>query len=191
MKKVICAFLCFVLVVLLCACGAPDDAHSDNNTSEITQTEHTTTEQVVTTTEKYTVNDVMNSIRAFLNPDMSHKISFEYMNLALYGFSRDIEQKLCKDGSFSYFVSDHQWDHTSGYDNTESREFYYRYEDEAFVCYMKDSEGEISHVEVSQKVIDSMAADKVKIVSAEALVPSYAQAFTEVLEGAQYTFLCL
>ncbi len=173
MKRIISLALCIVLLCFFCGCKKADNVTSNG-------------ESTAAVTEAANDSDI---IRKFsFSPDVTHKISYEYMNLLDFGFSRDIEQTSYKDGSFSYFITDRQWNHGTEYDETIKREFYYQYEDGSLICYMKEPDGKISHGEVEQEVLDSMNRDKAKIISTDAIIPTYAEGFTEVVEGTQYTF---
>ncbi len=130
----------------------------------------------------------LDAMKEQLENDCSFNTSLMYMNLATNGMSQKMEQKYGKDGSFYFLVDRHIWNHTTDYDETEKNEFYYQYENDILYCYMKNNDGEISKQAISKSVIDEMTRDKMKIIGADSLFPTYLENFTEEFEGEKYKF---
>lgn len=123
-----------------------------------------------------------------LNNDFSFDVSFMYMNLAKNGVNETMKQATGKDGSFYYLVEWSIWDHDADYEKTEKNEFYYRYEENVFYCYMKDNNGKISKQAISKSTEQEMKNDKKSIVGANAIFPSYIESFEEVEAYHKYKF---
>lgn len=130
----------------------------------------------------------LEKIEEQLDSDMSFAVSYEYMHLAINGYSLETKQSYSRDGSFYFNVNTRQWDHRYSFEKKQNVEWYYRYEGEDFICYMKSDDGAVSRSVVSEDVKKAMASDKANIVGFDALFPSYLEDFTEVTAGEEYSF---
>ena len=133
-------------------------------------------------------NVALNNFKTELKNDLSFQITYNYMNLAVNGFSQTLEQSAAKDGSFSFINTFHQWDHTAEFDKTEKLEYFYCYEDGDFVCYMKNDGGETSREVLSSDFITALETEKNRIVGFDALFPSYLEKFSAKSSKGEYTF---
>ena len=118
-------------------------------------------------------------IRERLSEDCSLRISSNYMNLGINGYSHDIAQEFGKGGTFHFIDSRHHWDHTADYDSAEKREYYYRYENKSLVCYLRINEEEIQRTVLSKKEEEGIFASQKLFHGAEGLLPSYMKDFTD------------
>ncbi|MBR5451987.1 MAG: hypothetical protein IKV36_03215 [Clostridia bacterium] len=158
----ICAILCFSV----CGCDeAPDSNNSSSNTI-----------------------DPIKSIKSQLHYDSSYKISFDFTNFLYNGFSQEIEQISAKDASFKFLLNRRQVNHSTQEEYSERVEYYYRYERSNFICYMKKDDKPVERIKVSSQTKQSMDLDRLRIIGADTLLPSYLEAFTEKVPGEEYTF---
>ena len=118
-------------------------------------------------------------IKERLSEDCSYQISTEYNALLYGGFSQSIESEFAQDGSFRFTDVRHQWHHGSDYDSTDTKEYYYRYENGSFVCYSKLNEDETERIVLGKKEIATMEASRSVLIGAEGLLPSYMEDFTD------------
>lgn len=124
------------------------------------------------------VNDRLGRIKQSLEGDYSFEISYKYMNMAINGMSQQTEQNSAKDGSFRFFVSRKHWDHRYDWENFEEAEYFYRYEDGIFVCYVKENGESTARYEITAEQFKEMSSDKEKIVGFKVLFPTYLKDLT-------------
>ena len=130
----------------------------------------------------------LDRMKSQLENDFSFQISYNYTNLAFNGMSQQMQQQYGNDGSFYFSIERKQWDHRTDYDFSENVEYYYRYENNVMVCYMRTNDQEVQRSEISEEVENAMRADKYRIVGADTLFPAYLENFSEKIEGEEYTF---
>lgn len=128
----------------------------------------------------------MDAMENWLSEDFSFLISFQYMNLAKNGISQETLQELAKDGSFHFVTSIRQWDHTADFEFSNHMEYYYRYEDDALVCYVRADDEDPERMVLTPAEEKALADSKSLIVDPEVLLPSYLENFHETDEG--YSF---
>lgn len=133
-------------------------------------------------------NGLVEKIKSQLSNDFSFNCSYDYINLAINGMSQLMVQRYGKDGSFSFLIDRHQWEHSNNYDVKEKVEYYYRYEDDILVCYMRKDGQNVERIEISNDELEIMNKDKLRIVGEKVLFPSYLENFEEVVSGEKYTF---
>lgn len=130
----------------------------------------------------------LSAMKIQLTKDFSYTISYMYSDFPYVGFSQTIEQHSAKDGSFAFTCETKQWNNTTEYESTDLAEYYYRYENDEFICYLRHNYGEVTRSEVSDKVQREMEADRKRTLGYESLLPSYLMDFTEEAPGEKYTF---
>ena len=124
-------------------------------------------------------------IKNWLSEDCSVRIVSQYMNMGINGYSQELTREYAKDGSFYFIDTRHQWNHTADYDSTNQREYYYRYENNSLVCYLKDAEEEIQRIVLSTEKEADINASRNVLTGAEGLLPSFIQIAFE-LYGSEY-----
>jgi hypothetical protein len=118
-------------------------------------------------------------IKERLSEDCSYQISTNYNALLFGGFSQKVVNEFAQDGSFHFTDVRRQWHHGSDYDSTDTKEYYYRYENGSLVCYSKFNEDDIQRVVLGKKEIATMAASRSTLIGADGLLPSYMEDFTD------------
>lgn len=154
MKKQCIIVLCLLLLLTGCAADAP----STNATSAAGVWEN---------------DDVLGPIASWLKENCSFSISYQYMNLARYGISQETEQEYATDGSFRFVTTRRQWNYASNYEYTETKQFYYRYENGILVCYMQQNDEKPTRTVPSAAVLTEMQTSKAMLVGPDGLLPSY------------------
>lgn len=137
------------------------------------------------TTEEITP---LSAIEKQLGNGFSYTISYQFSQFPFYGFSQAIVQNSAKDGSYSFTCETIQWNTNTDFKETDFAEYYYRYEDDVFVCYVRNNGGEVSRIELSDKQLKEMERDREIVVGYASLFPSYLADFTEEVAGEKYTF---
>ena len=118
-------------------------------------------------------------IRERLSEDCSVRIASEYVNLGVNGFSQETAQEFGKDGTFHFTNDRHQWDHTQDFDSTDSRQYFYRYEDDSLICYLKENDKEIQRIVMSAEKEEGLWASRNILIGAEGLLPYYMENFVD------------
>lgn len=203
----ICFILC--LVILLTGCGANTDQQNADPSSaaaqtttlpqELTQspTESTTLPQDPTVsptetepqevppvlTDAHTV--VLDALRNKLEEDVSFEITFEYMNIAFHGIKQETVQEYAWDGSFCFKNLMKKWDHTLGYEFEEKAEYYYCYEGDSLLCYMRFNEEAPTKMRLSSEDKAEMDASRKQMIGAQAVLPDYLEDFSLVSEDSE------
>lgn len=171
--------------ILFSGCGEKNEA---GHKSESEENSAVTDQQTEADEEPKKGSDPLERIAEQLENDVSFEVSYEYMNLAINGYSMLTQQQYGKDGSFHFSVDGRQWDHRYAFEDKNTAEYYYRYEEDAFVCYWKIGDDEVSRETLDDDLLEEMAADKKNIIGFDALFPSYMEDFTETIIGEEYTF---
>ena len=171
MKRLIVLLLCFVLLLSGCSkAKSPAETGKEAETSE---------ESAENEEKKEPIGDPIIAMRRRLEDNHSFEFSMMCMNMAVNGISQTIVREYAQDGSF-HFVSDiHQWDHIAEFDSNKSGEYYYRYEDEGFICYSKFDGGETHRTVMSDDDIQELNDSYQSALGRDAIFPDYLENFTD------------
>ena len=104
------------------------------------------------------------ALETWLSEVCSFRISLVCVNPAVNGYSHEIHQQSAADGSFHFVSTFKQWDHLSAFEYEETAEYFYRYENETLVCYMKIDGQQPSRGELSAAQEAELFASKQQMV---------------------------
>ena len=130
----------------------------------------------------------LDKMKRSLNDDFSFTIEYLYMDIANNGMSQKMKQVSSKNGSFSFLIDRKNWNHNYNYENSEIVEYYYQYEGDTLYCYMKDKNQKVSKVAMSDHDAYIMKQDKNRMVSSNAIFPSYLEGLKESADKKGYEF---
>lgn len=172
-KRILSTFLALLCLFLLCGCG---------------QTAPRETDPPVTTTAP--PPEPLEVVKGWLEETFSFHLSWMYMNLAYYGNSQETDMLYATDGSFRMITQRKNWNHLNGSESEEVAEFYYQYEGDDLVCYMRINEPQFSRVVMSDADLKAMDRDRPFLIGAPTIVPDFLQdlELTETADGATFTY---
>ena len=132
--------------------------------------------------------DDLSILKEQLSQKWNFEISYQYMHLAYNGISQKTVQTYAKDGSFFSSTERRYWDHTRDHDESTLAEYYYRYEDNDLICYLRENGGKSQRGVIDAKVLREMEASRLMLVGPNGLLPKYLEDFEEKTENTCYTF---
>jgi hypothetical protein len=164
-RILLCIFASSLLLLL--GCG---------QTPSFSETAPPTTEpQPPATTEELSAEPI-EQVKARLNDYLNFRLSMEYMEPMRYSTFQETDMLYAADGSYRMTNSRKN---THGTQETEeTAEFYYRYESDEFVCYMRVGDAAFSRAVMTVADLQAMEATRPLLVGAPALRPDYLQDLT-------------
>ena len=164
-RILLCISVCTLLLLLGCGQTPP---LSDS-------TPATTEPQPPATTEELSAEPI-EQVKAQLNDYLNFRLSMEYMEPMRYSTFQETDMLYAADGSYRMTNSRKN---THGTQETEeTAEFYYRYESDEFVCYMRVGDAAFSRAVMTVADLQAMEATRPLLVGAPALLPDYLQDLT-------------
>lgn len=172
-KRILSVLLALLWVISLWGCG---------------QTAPRETDPPVTTTAP--PPEPLEVVKGWLEETFSFHLSWMYMDLAYYGNSQETDMLYATDGSFRMITQRKSWNHLSGAESEEVAEFYYQYEGDDLVCYMRINDPQFSRGVMSDADLEAMDRDRPRMTGALAIAPDFLQdlELTETADGATFTY---
>ena len=175
MKRIVVILL--VIILSFSSCGVSEDAvKKDSEPSGLYS-------DVESSPDTETIDNsvsILDAVRERLNEKYSYEVNRFFLNLAKNGFEETIIQRFAKDDSFTYDQTQRIWDHEAGSDNAVRRLFYYRYEGNDFVCYMKIDDQDTTRNVLDEETITEIRNSEVGFLSSYAILPEYLTDFIEM-----------
>lgn len=171
-------FLPIVLcLMVLAGCAAPALSTTESIASTETLPPATTPDTTAAQTEPE--KDDLSLLREALQKECSFSVRYQYMHLGFNGISQEINQEHALDGSFHFISSTKLWDHTQEYESIDQAEYYYHYEDDVMVCYVRANGAEPNRMTLTQPQEQELAASKNMLVGPDGLLPGYLEDFRQ------------
>lgn len=170
-------FICILVCVIILLCSCIQSPINDDNSS---------------TTDKATsAQDSLSSVRKWLDTDFSFNISYQYTNLAINGLSQETTQIFADDGSWSFSNKHKFWDHTTDYEQQDSADFYYRYENSQLICYSIVNDNEPQRSVLNNSDLKAMDDSKAYLIGVPGLLPDYLQdlSVTKTYDATVFTYM--
>ncbi|MBE6982007.1 MAG: hypothetical protein E7437_06795 [Ruminococcaceae bacterium] len=129
-------------------------------------------------------NAELNALRNAWGTPYSYTIELCCQDYLYQAFSRTVVKEYALDHSFHFIVTDRHWNY-SDYDKTQVREYYYRYEGNTYVCYIKSPGQEPTRIEMSPQDKATVDATEEYVTGVPGLLPEYLEDFTALGTDAQ------
>ncbi len=198
MKKLI---LWTLLLLLLTGCASPGTAPASDPAASL-PTEHVqTTEPAVPTDSKEPAptettaapttapgtEAAEEAIRQWLTEPCSFTVGTLYHYFPYFFIEVELCQVSGQDGSMNFRLSNRYVNNSDGTDETERVDYHYRYEDGAFVCYLRN---EAARGVLSASDQQNMDRDKQRIIGPDALLPAGLSEFRDAGPDAESGCQC-
>ena len=175
MTKKLLAFLLACALLLLCGCTRQESSETTAATT------------VPTTAAPPEPLDV---VKDWLSQNFGFQISYLYHNYLYIGTSQESSMIFATDGSYSMTTTRRTWADMSDYSEEETGEFYYRYEDDQLICYMRTDDGPFQRGIMSKADIQAQEETRPFLVGVPAITPDHLQELSleETADAAIFTY---
>lgn len=125
-------------------------------------------------------DEVLQLLRKQMDVPHSYVIEQVYNDYLYYEYSQTTTQEMALDGSWYYKVERSYEYPLQDYSSNSTVEFYYVYEDDKLVCYLKDQDGKISSQVIDDSLLEQIKKDGEVIDSGYTMYPQYLTDFQHI-----------